>query len=81
LSRIAFSTISFTGMSEVVSSPFAHDELGNRCENGPRVDAINLCYTISNGNAKIQRILRRVSFTVLEGEMCALIGPSGAGKR
>ena len=39
-----------------------------------------LSYSVVN-RSKLKRILRGISFTLKNGDMCAILGPSGAGKR
>jgi ABC-type protease/lipase transport system fused ATPase/permease subunit len=40
----------------------------------------DLGYAVVVGD-KVKRILRKVSFVLGAGDMCAILGPSGAGKR
>jgi ABC-type multidrug transport system fused ATPase/permease subunit len=47
---------------------------------GVSVDVINCSYTVTVGG-KEKQLLRDVNITLQPGEMCALMGPSGAGKR
>jgi ABC-type multidrug transport system ATPase subunit len=63
------------------------EELGNLAKLSPqkqskksRLDLINVCYSIPFKNSD-KVLLRNISFTLHSGELCALMGPSGAGKR
>jgi ABC-type multidrug transport system ATPase subunit len=47
---------------------------------GVQIDAMNLSYSVYF-NRKRQALLRNVNFHLDPGDMCALMGPSGAGKR
>ena len=47
---------------------------------GAKVDVVDLSYSILL-NGKMKRLLKNVSFTIQSGDLCALMGPSGAGKR
>ena len=49
-------------------------------EEGVRLDAINISYSI-NVNGKPKQLLRDISLRLNSGELCALMGSSGAGKR
>jgi ABC-type glutathione transport system ATPase component len=50
---------------------------------GVQVDVEHLCYSVQVGNKKseVKNILKDVSFRLRPGSMCALMGPSGSGKR
>ena len=62
-------------------------------ENGLRVDVINLSYSLESNqqtsllwgkqhnSKKLKKLLSNISFTVEKGELCGLMGSSGAGKR
>ena len=52
----------------------------NHVVSGAKVDVVDLCYSIAL-NGKMQRLLKNVSFNLDSGNLCALMGPSGAGKR
>lgn len=70
-------------MTDTSASPI-HAEPGSGKAKGSKVDAMDLCYSIvvtKKGKRKMQRILKNVSFGLEPGNMCALMGPSGAGKR
>ena len=47
---------------------------------GAKLDIIELCYSVVINN-KLKKILKNVSFSLEPGTMCALMGPSNAGKR
>jgi len=47
---------------------------------GAKVDVVDLCYSVAL-NGKMKRLLKNVSFNLDSGNLCALMGPSGAGKR
>ena len=47
---------------------------------GAKVDAVDICYSIVL-KGKLKRILKNISFGLEPGDMCAIVGPSGAGKR
>jgi ABC-type glutathione transport system ATPase component len=49
-------------------------------DEGVRLDVVNVSYSLKI-NGKLRPLLRNVSFRVLPGELCALMGSSGAGKR
>ena len=66
-------------MEDGIKSPI-HVEASGNTKRGAKVDAVDLCYSIVV-NGKMQRILKNVSFGLDSGDMCALMGPSGAGKR
>ena len=55
----------------------AHAEESGNTQRGAKIDAVDLCYS----TIKMQGILKNVSFGLDSGDMCALMGPSGAGKR
>ena len=40
----------------------------------------NLSYAVVV-KERVKRILRKISFYLANGDMCAILGPSGAGKR
>lgn len=65
-------------LEKVVSNPepaLLHAE-------GMQIDVEKLCYGIQVGNENtIKNILHEVSFRLRPGSMCALMGPSGSGKR
>jgi ABC-type multidrug transport system fused ATPase/permease subunit len=67
-------------MADVSSSPI-HDGQAEGSLRGAKLDAIDLCYSIVNQKGKMKRLLKNVSFSLEPGDMCALMGPSGAGKR
>lgn len=50
---------------------------------GVQIDVENLCYSVQVGSKKseVKNILKDVSFRLRPGSMCALMGPSGSGKR
>ncbi len=47
---------------------------------GVRLDVRNVSYSVFS-NGKDKKLLRNISFRLDPGEMCALMGSSGAGKR
>jgi ABC-type dipeptide/oligopeptide/nickel transport system ATPase subunit len=55
----------------------------NASRKGTRIDVSHLSYGVYLGNTKKQfkHILRDISFAVQPGTLCALMGPSGSGKR
>lgn len=61
-----------------VSFSFAEQSPGQR--EGARIDAKDICYSVLV-NGKMKRILKSASFSVDAGEMCAVMGSSGSGKR
>jgi ABC-type multidrug transport system fused ATPase/permease subunit len=67
-------------MADVSSSPI-HGGQAEGSLRGAKLDAIDLCYSIVNQKGKMKRLLKNVSFSLEPGDMCALMGPSGAGKR
>ena len=48
--------------------------------NANKLDAVDLCYSVVV-DGKLKRIVKNVNFGLEAGDMCALMGPSGAGKR
>ncbi len=46
-----------------------------------RLDVVELTYGVVNQERKIKRLLKNVTLSLESGNMCALMGPSGAGKR
>ena len=53
---------------------------GKMSGNGAKVDVTDLCYSVVV-NGKMKRLLKNVCFNLDPGDLCALMGPSGAGKR
>lgn len=49
-------------------------------QTGISVDVVNISYCVTV-NGKVKQLLRDVNLSLQTGEMCALMGPSGAGKR
>lgn len=49
-------------------------------EEGVRLDVVDVSYSL-NIDGKMRQLLRNVSFQLNPGELCALMGSSGAGKR
>lgn len=47
---------------------------------GVHIDVKNLSYSVDLGK-KTKNLLKNVSFALEPGTLCALMGPSGAGKR
>lgn len=72
---------------QVVPNPLTHvlsaaDDPSNLKAEGVQIDVQHLCYGVQVGNnAIIKNILHNVSFRLRPGSMCALMGPSGSGKR
>jgi ABC-type multidrug transport system ATPase subunit len=54
--------------------------VNNQLISGAKVDVVDLCYSVAL-NGKMKRLLTNVSFNLDSGNLCALMGPSGAGKR
>lgn len=50
-------------------------------EKSLRIDVVDLTYGVVNEQKKVKRLLKNVSLSMQSGNMCALMGPSGAGKR
>lgn len=48
---------------------------------GVVIDLVDVTYAVMGANKKPKRLLKNVSLTFKAGTMCALMGPSGAGKR
>lgn len=48
---------------------------------GMTMDISDLTYGILGANKKVKRLLKRVNLSLSSPSMCALMGPSGAGKR
>jgi ABC-type glutathione transport system ATPase component len=46
-----------------------------------RIDVVELTYGVINEQKKVKRLLKNVTLSIQSGNMCALMGPSGAGKR
>ena len=47
---------------------------------GVRLDVIDVSYSLTAGNIE-KLLLQNVNLMLEPGDMCALMGPSGAGKR
>jgi ABC-type lipoprotein export system ATPase subunit len=45
-----------------------------------KIDAVDLSYSVYF-NGKRHALLKNINFHLNRGDMCALMGPSGAGKR
>lgn len=45
------------------------------------IDLIDVSYAVMGANKKPKRLLKNVNLSFKAGTMCALMGPSGAGKR
>lgn len=58
--------------------PYKSDEVSSG--SGVRLDVINLSYSVEI-NKVVKQILHKVDLRLHPGEMCALMGPSGSGKR
>lgn len=63
-------------MTKLSGSP---DQSGS-AEKGARLDAVDLTYSVVVKD-KVKRILKHVSFGLEPGDLCAVMGSSGAGKR
>ncbi len=48
---------------------------------GVVIDLVDVTYAVMGANKRPKRLLKNVSLTFKAGTMCALMGPSGAGKR
>ena len=47
-----------------------------------RLDVVNLSYRVVDPRTKKEKkLLRGITFSVHPGDLCAIMGPSGAGKR
>ena len=79
LPPLKFNRITDVNMATTSTSPI-HAAQPDGKGVGAKVDAVDLCYSIVV-NGKMKRILKNVSFSLVPGNMCALMGPSGAGKR
>jgi ABC-type multidrug transport system fused ATPase/permease subunit len=64
-------------MSDYIENPI---RVNNQLISGAKVDVVDLCYSVAL-NGKMKRLLTNVSFNLDSGNLCALMGPSGAGKR
>jgi ABC-type multidrug transport system fused ATPase/permease subunit len=53
----------------------------NENKEGVVIDLVDVTYAVMGANKKPKRLLKNVSLTFRAGTMCALMGPSGAGKR
>ena len=58
-----------------------HGGVPDASQKGAKLDVTDMCYAIVNSKGKMKRILKNVGFSLEPGDMCALMGPSGAGKR
>lgn len=57
-------------------------ERGTSTTEGLTIDVINLSYGLYLGSKRsFKKILHEVSFHLRPGSLCALMGPSGSGKR
>lgn len=59
----------------------AHEAVGVDGDDGVTVEVVDISYGVMGPNKKLKRLLKNVSLTLKSGTMCALMGPSGAGKR
>lgn len=62
------------------SAPNVTSAMPKQDDEGVSVDVINVSYCVM-ANGKEKQLLRDVNISLQPGEMCALMGPSGAGKR
>ncbi len=46
-----------------------------------KIDVVELTYGVINDTKKVKRLLKNVTLSLESGNMAALMGPSGAGKR
>ncbi len=46
-----------------------------------KIDVVELTYGVVNEAKKVKRLLKNVTLSMESGNMAALMGPSGAGKR
>lgn len=53
---------------------------GGHSPHGVVIDVVDLSYGVIKDKV-VKRLLKNVSITLKSGTMCALMGPSGAGKR
>lgn len=53
---------------------------GGQATHGVVIDVVDLSYGVIKDKV-VKRLLKNVSISLKSGTMCALMGPSGAGKR
>ena len=64
----------------LANSSISESALDQVCVTGTQLDVQDLSYNVqSRGKTKV--ILRNLSFRLEAGSLCALMGPSGSGKR
>lgn len=70
----------YSRKSRVMFSPSINDPERNL---GIQLDVVNVSYSITLKKKPLteKRLLKNINFRLDPGEMCALMGPSGAGKR
>lgn len=64
------------------SNPLHNNEVGKATSEYPGVtiDVVDLTYGVVKDKV-VKRLLKNISLSFKAGSMCALMGPSGAGKR
>lgn len=71
----------FTAMHAKSPIHAPHDvEASKGAYPGVSIDIVDLTYGVTKDKV-VKRLLKNVSLSFQAGEMCALMGPSGAGKR
>lgn len=63
-----------------VSQP-SSTSINSNVDHSVQIDIVDLSYGVHSKDNKVKRLLKNVSLTFKSGTMCALMGPSGAGKR
>ncbi len=58
-----------------------HRNLEEIVGDGVRIDVVDVSYSVTVNKNTVKHLLRNVNLRLDSGELCALMGPSGAGKR